>query len=65
MTAREGGRRAKGGVYLSLSVLQMMGATLLEQGSAPAVAIPNTGKSKTLFFEDGVRQTSRPVQWLV
>jgi len=43
----------------------MMGATLLEQGSAPAVAIPNTGKSKTLFFEDGVRQTSRPVQWLV
>jgi len=37
---------ARGGGYLSLSVLQMMGATLLEQGSAPAVAVPKPGKNK-------------------
>jgi hypothetical protein len=56
---------AKGGVYLSLSALQMMGATLLEQGSAPGTAVPKTGKSKTLFLEDSVRQTPRPIQQLV
>ena len=43
----------------------MMGATLLEQGSAPAAVVPKTGKSKTLFLEDSVRQTSRPIQQLV
>ena len=36
-----------------------------QQGSAPGAVIPETGKSKTLFLEDGVRQTPQPVQRLV
>jgi len=73
MTAREDGRRVKGE---GRSLPQFIGATnygyyklwvlrLWQQGSAPGVAIPETGKSKALFFEDSVRQTPQPVQRLV
>ena len=57
MTAREDGRRVKGE---GRSLPQFIGATnygyyklwvlrFWEQGSAPGVAIPETGKSKALF----------------
>jgi len=36
-----------------------------QQGSAPGVAIPETGKSEAPFFEDSVRQTPQPVPRLV
>ena len=50
------------------SLPQFIGATsdgcyaVREQGSASAAAVPKTGKSKTPFLEDSVRQTPRPVQ---
>ena len=53
------------------SLPQFIGATsdgcyaVWQQGSAPAAVVPKTGKSKTLFLEDSVRQTSRPIQQLV